>query len=231
MSSSGRIQADRSYSNLFLLPLTIPPHERGDVCHFRARAQADAQVDRWAHSHLELGPASDLRLACSVEYVSLHSFVVADFRFLEVGAQVHALKVNPTTKAYRAVILPQLLSEVDRHQAKWFTGRLCRSSQGKLPIVQCCPLLIAARLAEHEETGLKIGQFSQGLTVRMMLIDDGVGVHRHLAEGLVIGGTVVEWVEMIAARGSFLYCQDTTSVHLARLVVFFHNVSAPSTLS
>lgn len=140
-----------------------------------------------------------------------------------MGAQLHALKVNATTKAYRAVILPQLLSEIDRHQGKWFTGRLGRYRNSFEDILQ---QLTPARLEEHEETALKIGQFSQGLTVRMMLIDDGVDAHRHLAEGLVIGGTVVKWVELIAAHGNLLYCQDTTSVHLARLVVFFHNVSA-----
>ncbi|GMK57860.1 hypothetical protein CspeluHIS016_0406940 [Cutaneotrichosporon spelunceum] len=55
--------------------------------------------------------------------------------------------------------------------------------------------------AEHEET---IGQFSQGLTVRLMLIDDSVVTAHHLAPG--------------TAR---LYCQDTTSVHLARFAVYF----------
>ncbi|BEJ12829.1 hypothetical protein CspHIS471_0300030 [Cutaneotrichosporon sp. HIS471] len=148
---------DSTYSNLFLLPLTIPSHQRGDVD-----------------------------------------------KFLKTCAQLHALKVNPTTKAYRAVILTQLLSEVDRHQDKWFTGRL-------------------SRLAEHEETSLRISQFSQGLTVRMMLIDDDIDTALHLAQGLAVGSTVVGWVESIATHGNFLYCQDTTSVHLARLVVFFHN--------
>lgn len=83
-------------------------------------------------------------------------------------------------------------------------------------------------MGEHQETALKLGQFSQGLTARMMLIDDGINAHRHLAEGLAIGGSVVEWVELIARHGNLRYCQDTTSVHLARLVVFFHSVSCPA---
>jgi hypothetical protein len=48
-----------------------------------------------------------------------------DSRFLDIASQVLALKVNPTTKAYRAVILPQILAEIDRHMDKWFSGRLC----------------------------------------------------------------------------------------------------------
>ncbi|KLT40567.1 hypothetical protein CC85DRAFT_287291 [Cutaneotrichosporon oleaginosum] len=91
---------DSTYSHLFLLPLAIPASQRGDV-------------DRWAHNHLGLGPPSDLRLACSVEA-------------LDVASQVHALKVNSTTKEYRAALLPQILSQIDRHDEKWFNGRLCK---------------------------------------------------------------------------------------------------------
>lgn len=54
--------------------------------------------------------------------------VPPDTRFLEYGAQIHQLKVNPTTKAYRAVMLPQLLSDIERHNQKWYTGRLGESS-------------------------------------------------------------------------------------------------------
>jgi hypothetical protein len=169
---------DTTYSHLFMLPLAIPASQRGEV-------------DKWAHNHLGLGPSSDLRLACSGE-------------FLDIASQVLALKVNPTTKAYRAVILPQILAEIDRHMDKWFSGRL-------------------SRLAEYEETAIKIGRFAQSLTVHMMLIDDGIDAWRHIAEGLVKASMVVDGIEMISAHGNFLYFQDTASVHFARMIVFLHN--------
>lgn len=77
----------------------------------------------------------------------------------------------------------------------------------------------------HEEAAIKIGQFSQGQTVRMMLIDDGIDTAHHIAEVLVKASMVVTWVELISTHGNFLYFQDTTSVHLAQTVVFLHNVS------
>lgn len=82
-----------------------------------------------------------------------------------------------------------------------------------------------ARLAEYEETAIKIGRFAQSLTVHMMLIDDGIDAWRHIAEGLVKASMAVDGIEMISAHGNFLYFQDTASVHFARMIVFLHNVS------
>jgi hypothetical protein len=84
---------------------------------------------------------------------------------------------------------------------------------------------MTARLAEYEETAIKIGRFAQSLTVHMMLIDDGIDAWRHIAEGLVKASMVVDGIEMISAHGNFLYFQDTASVHFARMIVFLHNVS------